>query len=58
MPGEGLEPSRPCGHMILSHARIPIPPPGLRRNTFRFNLLLISLPLQDYASLVLTTLEQ
>ena len=27
VPREGLEPSRPCGHRILSPARLPIPPP-------------------------------
>jgi hypothetical protein len=26
MPAEGLEPTRPCGHWILSPARLPIPP--------------------------------
>ena len=26
VPKEGLEPSRPCGHWILSPARLPIPP--------------------------------
>ena len=29
MPEVGLEPTRPCGHRILSPARLPIPP--LRR---------------------------
>ncbi len=29
MPGEGLEPSRPKGHRILSPTRLPVPPPGL-----------------------------
>lgn len=28
--GEGIEPSRPCGHRILSPACIPIPPPALQ----------------------------
>ena len=28
VPGVGIEPTRPCGHEILSLARIPIPPPG------------------------------
>src|SRR5918992_2221507 len=27
VPREGLEPTRPCGHMVLNHARLPIPPP-------------------------------
>ena len=26
VPGEGLEPSRPCGQRILSPLRLPIPP--------------------------------
>ena len=26
VPGEGVEPSRPCGHRILSPARLPVPP--------------------------------
>src|SRR5260370_14519415 len=26
LPAEGLEPTRPCGHWILSPARLPIPP--------------------------------
>src|SRR5512139_546877 len=26
VPEEGLEPSRPCGHGILSPARLPVPP--------------------------------
>src|SRR3990172_8898548 len=29
VPEEGVEPSRPCGHGILSPARLPVPP--LRR---------------------------
>ena len=29
VPKKGLEPPRPCGHMDLNHARLPIPP--LRR---------------------------
>lgn len=28
VPGEGLEPSRPCGQRILNPSRLPIPPPG------------------------------
>lgn len=27
VPGEGLEPPRPMGHLILSQARLPVPPP-------------------------------
>ncbi len=30
--GEGLEPSYPCGHGILSPARLPVPPPALVGN--------------------------
>jgi hypothetical protein len=26
VPAEGLEPTRPCGHWILSPARLPVPP--------------------------------
>lgn len=26
VPAEGVEPTRPCGHWILSPARLPIPP--------------------------------
>jgi hypothetical protein len=33
VPAEGLEPTRPCGHWILSPARLPIPP---RRLTFDY----------------------
>lgn len=29
VPQEGVEPSRPRGHMLLRHARLPVPPPGL-----------------------------
>ena len=28
LPGEGVEPSLPCGNWILSPARLPIPPSG------------------------------
>jgi hypothetical protein len=28
VPLAGLEPARPCGHLILSQARLPIPPQG------------------------------
>ena len=28
LPWRGLEPPRSCLHMVLSHARLPIPPPG------------------------------
>ncbi len=26
LPMEGIEPTRPCGHWILSPARLPVPP--------------------------------
>jgi disulfide bond formation protein DsbB len=29
VPLAGIEPARPCGHLILSQARLPIPPQGL-----------------------------
>ncbi len=32
MRAEGVEPSRPCGHRILSPARLPIPPRSQRAN--------------------------
>ena len=28
VPGEGIEPSLPCGNWILNPARLPIPPSG------------------------------
>ena len=28
VPGTGVEPACPCGHMNLNHARLPIPPSG------------------------------
>ena len=28
VPGEGVEPSLPCGNRILNPARLPIPPSG------------------------------
>ncbi len=28
VPGTGVEPASPCGHMNLNHARLPIPPSG------------------------------
>src|SRR5215813_11416463 len=31
VPLAGLEPARPCGHLILSQARLPIPPQGHER---------------------------
>ena len=30
LPGTGVEPAHPFGHMALNHARLPIPPPGQR----------------------------
>ena len=35
VPRAGLEPARPCGQRILSPQRLPIPPPGLRREKWR-----------------------
>ena len=32
VPGEGLEPSRPYGHMALNHACLPISAPGRVRS--------------------------
>ena len=32
MPEEGVEPSRPEGHMALNHACLPIPAPGRDRS--------------------------
>jgi hypothetical protein len=50
VPGEGIEPPRPCGHEILSLARLPVPPSGHRSDILplvAFNLrsrrLLLSL---------------
>lgn len=31
LPGTGVEPAHPFGHMALNHARLPIPPPGRYR---------------------------
>lgn len=28
MPGAGVEPARPNGHMALNHACLPVPAPG------------------------------
>src|SRR2546425_11930651 len=39
VPGEGVEPSRPCGHRILSPARLPIPPSRPSALTCDFSLL-------------------
>lgn len=30
VPGAGLEPARPNGHMALNHACLPIPAPGYK----------------------------
>src|SRR5438309_11745133 len=38
LPAEGLEPTRPCGHWILSPARLPIPPRRLFERTERYRL--------------------
>ena len=34
MPGEGFEPTRPCGQRILSPLRLPISPTGPARSLF------------------------
>ena len=36
VPLAGLEPARPCGHLILSQARLPVPPQGQRRDKTPF----------------------
>jgi hypothetical protein len=38
LPAEGLEPTRPCGHWILSPARLPIPPRRLLERTGQYCL--------------------
>ena len=38
LPAEGLEPTRPCGHWILSPARLPIPPRRLLERTGQYRL--------------------
>ena len=44
VPKKGLEPPRPCGHMDLNHARLPVPPlrlsVTLKRQRFVFLQLL------------------
>src|SRR5262245_50050164 len=35
VPQEGLEPPRPCEHLILSQTRLPVPPLGLCTSTAR-----------------------
>ena len=39
VPGAGFEPASPTGQVILSHPRLPIPPPGRRRREARASLL-------------------
>src|SRR5713101_6497702 len=39
VPGIGVEPTRPCGHRILSPARLPVPPARRSvKDTTRFQL--------------------
>src|SRR5204863_2075142 len=38
MPAEGIEPTRPCDHWILSPARLPVPPRRRIPNLYRFTL--------------------
>src|ERR1017187_176611 len=41
VPTEGIEPTRPCGHWILSPARLPVPP---RRQQFNCKYLQLIYP--------------
>jgi hypothetical protein len=36
VPLAGIEPARPYGHLILSQARLPVPPQGQRRDKTLF----------------------
>ncbi len=47
VPERGLEPPRPCGHRILSPARLPIPP---LRHGVRFTAFVTSLNLRTAAA--------
>jgi hypothetical protein len=40
VPEEGVEPTRPCGHRILSPARLPVPPFGQQLKIARPRLAL------------------
>ena len=37
MPGAGVEPARPNGHMALNHACLPVPAPGLKTSLEKVN---------------------
>jgi hypothetical protein len=37
VPGTGIEPAHPCEYQILSLARLPIPPSGLKKGTQYYN---------------------
>ena len=40
VPGEGVEPSLPCGNWILNPARLPIPPSGHLKRDFKSGKIL------------------
>ena len=48
MPKKGLEPPRPCGHMDLNHARLPVPP--LRHDLLQAGRALIILSCSNFYS--------
>lgn len=33
VPGAGVEPARPNGHMALNHACLPVPAPGQKQDS-------------------------
>ena len=41
MPRAGVEPARDCSRGILSPLRLPIPPPGLKKNLSKFEEYLV-----------------
>jgi hypothetical protein len=43
VPVEGVEPPRPFGHMVLSHACIPIPPYRQATTTVRGSAVIVAL---------------
>src|SRR6185369_16922701 len=48
VPKKGLEPPRPCGHMDLNHARLPVPP--LRHDLLQAGRALIILSCSNFYS--------
>jgi hypothetical protein len=40
VPGEGLEPTSPCGRRILSPLRLPIPPPRHRIDMEKYKVII------------------